>query len=78
VSGSLILAGVLLKPDGYGFLLLLLFSVLFRSGLGFGIIWVFLSVVGGLVVSLFCIWPTYFKSFISYSSVAHQAWLLVV
>ena len=51
VSGSIILAGVLLKLEGYG--LLRVFPVLFKFGFRFGIIWVALSLAGGLFVSLF-------------------------
>ena len=69
VAGSMILAGVLLKLGGYG--LLRVFPVLFRSGFRFGVVWVALSLVGGLFVSLFCIRQTDLKSLIAYSSVAH-------
>jgi NADH-ubiquinone oxidoreductase chain 4 len=71
VSGSTILAGVLLKLGGYG--LLHVFPVLFKFGFRFGIIWVALSLVGGLFVSLFCMRQTDLKSLIAYSSVAHMS-----
>jgi NADH-ubiquinone oxidoreductase chain 4 len=45
----MILAGVLLKLGGYG--LLRVFPVLLRLRFRFGIIWVALSLVGGLFVS---------------------------
>jgi NADH-ubiquinone oxidoreductase chain 4 len=45
--------------------------VLFRFGFRFGVVWVALSLVGGLFVSLFCIRQTDLKSLIAYSSVAH-------
>ena len=45
--------------------------MLFRFGFRFGVVWVALSLVGGLFVSLFCIRQTDLKSLIAYSSVAH-------
>jgi len=51
VSGSVILAGVLLKLVGYG--LLRAFIVLFKFGLKFGVVWVALSLVGGLFLSVY-------------------------
>jgi NADH-ubiquinone oxidoreductase chain 4 len=65
----MILAGVLLKLGGYG--LLRVFPVLFKFGFKFGVVWVALSLIGGIFVSLFCIQQTDLKSLIAYSSVAH-------
>nr|YP_010621027.1 NADH dehydrogenase subunit 4 [Hebardina formosana]WAX39410.1 NADH dehydrogenase subunit 4 [Hebardina formosana] len=69
VSGSMILAGVLLKLGGYGllrvFMILLTFTV-------FNYIWISISLVGGVIVSLICMRQTDLKSLIAYSSVAHM------
>ena len=70
VSGSTILAGVLLKLRGYGFLRV--FHVLFKFGFRFSVVWFVLSLVGGLLVSLFCIRQADLKSLLAYSSVAHM------
>nr|YP_009694070.1 NADH dehydrogenase subunit 4 [Indonemoura nohirae]QEI04338.1 NADH dehydrogenase subunit 4 [Indonemoura nohirae] len=74
VSGSMILAGVLLKLGGYG--LLRVFKILSLAGLSFNFIWVGVSLVGGVLVSLMCLRQTDLKSLIAYSSVAHMGIVL--
>nr|QQV73469.1 NADH dehydrogenase subunit 4 [Anthomyza sp. DY-2021] len=74
VSGSMILAGVMLKLGGYG--LLRVFSFLQLMGLKLNFIFISISLVGGVLVSLVCLRQTDLKSLIAYSSVAHMGIVL--
>nr|QWZ46370.1 NADH dehydrogenase subunit 4 [Pelecyphorus foveolatus] len=74
VSGSMILAGIMLKLGGYGMMRLM---VMFMSiGLSINLFFVSLSLVGGLYISLICLRQSDMKSLIAYSSVAHMGLVL--
>nr|AWB98311.1 NADH dehydrogenase subunit 4 [Anopheles albitarsis] len=74
VSGSMILAGILLKLGGYG--LLRMFSLLQISGVKYNYWWISISLVGGVLISLICLRQTDLKALIAYSSVAHMGIVL--
>nr|QID03243.1 NADH dehydrogenase subunit 4 [Formicosepsis sp. LX2018-01] len=74
VSGSMILAGIMLKLGGYG--LLRVFSFLQNMGVKYNFIWISISLTGGVLISLVCLRQTDLKSLIAYSSVAHMGIVL--
>nr|ADO60380.1 NADH dehydrogenase subunit 4 [Sericinus montela] len=71
VSGSMILAGIMLKLGGYGLLRIMIFFQNLSLKLNF--IWVVISLLGGFYISLKCFCQVDMKSLIAYSSVAHMS-----
>nr|YP_010491930.1 NADH dehydrogenase subunit 4 [Lygephila dorsigera]UWM92716.1 NADH dehydrogenase subunit 4 [Lygephila dorsigera] len=74
VSGSMILAGIMLKLGGYGLLRLMIF--LQQINLKLNYISIVISLVGGLYISLKCFCQVDIKSLIAYSSVAHMSMVI--
>nr|YP_010439638.1 NADH dehydrogenase subunit 4 [Pida apicalis]UTC33534.1 NADH dehydrogenase subunit 4 [Pida apicalis] len=71
VSGSMILAGIMLKLGGYGLLRFMIF--LEKINLKLNYIMIVISLMGGLYISLKCFCQVDIKSLIAYSSVAHMS-----
>nr|YP_010691298.1 NADH dehydrogenase subunit 4 [Drosophila nebulosa]WBU93948.1 NADH dehydrogenase subunit 4 [Drosophila nebulosa] len=74
VSGSMILAGIMLKLGGYGLLRVLMIFQLMN--LKYSFIWISISLIGGVLVSFVCLRQTDLKALIAYSSVAHMGIVL--
>jgi len=71
VSGSIILAGVLLKLGGYG--LIRLGSICIHLSFNFSRFFISFSIYGSFITRLICLRQVDIKSLIAYSSVGHIA-----
>nr|AYW52358.1 NADH dehydrogenase subunit 4 [Erotylinae sp. 2 ACP-2013] len=70
VAGSMILAGIMLKLGGYGMMRMMIMFL--KLGISINLIFINISLIGGVVISLICMRQSDMKSLIAYSSVAHM------
>nr|YP_009946877.1 NADH dehydrogenase subunit 4 [Penthimia melanocephala]QOG08896.1 NADH dehydrogenase subunit 4 [Penthimia melanocephala] len=70
VSGSMILAGLMLKIGGYGLIrVMFIYEYLYVN---YSYIWYSLSLLGSLYIGLLCLFQGDMKCMVAYSSVAHM------
>nr|AFQ62204.1 NADH dehydrogenase subunit 4 [Xyletinus sp. XYL01] len=70
ISGSMILAGVMLKLGGYGLMRIL--PIFMKINNIYNHMFMAISLIGGSMVSLICLRQSDMKSLVAYSSVAHM------
>nr|YP_010531289.1 NADH dehydrogenase subunit 4 [Mileewa lamellata]UXX17548.1 NADH dehydrogenase subunit 4 [Mileewa lamellata] len=75
ISGSMILAGVMLKIGGYGLIRFMFVNEL--NFLMYSFIWYSLSIFGSVLISILCLIQGDMKCLIAYSSVVHMSMCLM-
>nr|AYF57794.1 NADH dehydrogenase subunit 4 [Neohydatothrips samayunkur] len=70
VFGSMILAGIMLKMGGYGIFRFLFFLKFFYN---FNLLWIYISLWGGLISSMICLKQSDMKCLVAYSSISHMS-----
>nr|YP_010757395.1 NADH dehydrogenase subunit 4 [Aconurella diplachnis]WEU77738.1 NADH dehydrogenase subunit 4 [Aconurella diplachnis] len=75
VSGSMILAGLMLKIGGYGLIrTMFMYEYMFIS---YSYIWFVFSLLGSLYISMICLIQADIKSMIAYSSISHMGMVIM-
>nr|QXP99394.1 NADH dehydrogenase subunit 4 [Eoscarta assimilis] len=75
ISGSMILAGILLKLGGYGLYRVMLLCL--TNFLNYNYFWISIGLYGGFMVSIICLIQSDVKLLIAYSSVCHMSLVMV-
>nr|ARH10728.1 NADH dehydrogenase subunit 4 [Laingia psammae] len=75
ISGSMILAGIMLKLGGFGIFHVLM--LLFKVNLLMNFYFISLSLLGMLILSLLCFFQSDLKILIAYSSVVHMGLVII-
>nr|ARH53943.1 NADH dehydrogenase subunit 4 [Mordellochroa milleri] len=74
ISGSMILAGIMLKLGGYGLLRVLKMFIFVNSKIN--VLFISVSLMGAFLISLICLRQSDMKMLIAYSSVSHMGIML--
>nr|AKK32526.1 NADH dehydrogenase subunit 4 [Henschiella sp. PJ-2015] len=71
ISGSMILAGILLKLGGYG--LMRVFMIMYKFSMNYNYLFICISLLGMFLVGFICLIQSDMKLLIAYSSVGHMS-----
>nr|UGK73290.1 NADH dehydrogenase subunit 4 [Paradorydium reflexanum] len=75
VSGSMILAALMLKIGGYG--LIRVYEIMEKTYLSFSYFWFCISLVGSFLISMMCLIQVDIKCLVAYSSVSHMGMVVM-